>query len=335
MAAAWVVELWLLPQLASAGPQWMHGSLVLPLMLLLGGLVWTTRFQHVAPPLAALVVGLSGASTTASLVWVDDPGPVLMVLAAVAVALPSVGGVGIALGGTLAVGMFAGGLALVIESGGVQHVAALATAWAGAVTIGILLGLYRERTERSDLLAKAELQEARSALMWQVHTDRLTGLPNRGYVQEWLERTCERARRGGSDVAVLVVDIDRFKSINDVYGHAVGDDVIRCVGRALMRSSGPTDLVGRWGGEEFVVVLEGCDRDQVTVVAETMRRAVASSRVMADGEEVQMTVSIGIATWDRAEHIGPAELFVRADRALYVAKGDGRNRVHTHTVRPA
>lgn len=335
MLVALLAELWVLPQVVGPDARWVHGALVLPVAAILAAIVAMPRFQRVAAPLAAIVVGLVASGWTASLAWVDEPAALLVGMAVAAVALPSATGLGVRLGGVMSLAMVTAGAALLLQVGGVSNLVSLVLVLVASVALGVLIGHQRRRIERADLRAKADLQHARNTLLWQMHTDPLTGLPNRGYVQEWLQRMWEQNRRSRGHLSVMVVDVDHFKNVNDRYGHAVGDDVLRNVGRALLRSSGPTDLVGRWGGEEFVVVLENCAPERVPSHAEALRRSVESSRVVADGEDIRVTVSIGSATWDAQEELSPEELFVRADRALYVAKETGRNRVINHEARPA
>ncbi|MBX2799750.1 MAG: GGDEF domain-containing protein, partial [Myxococcales bacterium] len=191
------------------------------------------------------------------------------------------------------------------------------------------LGWRRRQQERQDLLATAELEHSVERLREQTRTDPLTGLSNRMHVLGWLEEAWERSRTGKQHLSVLVVDIDRFKSINDRYGHPAGDEVIRQVARAIASSIRQGDLAGRWGGEEFVAVLWSCPQDSVHEVAERMRVAVESLRVCVPDivETIRPTVSIGAATWCGDLEQLPHRLLAEADRALYAAKRQGRNRV--------
>jgi diguanylate cyclase (GGDEF)-like protein len=153
--------------------------------------------------------------------------------------------------------------------------------------------------------------------------DPLTGLSNRRGISEGLDRLTRPADGSERRVTVVLLDIDHFKRINDRYGHDRGDEVIRAVSGALTAAVRPGDLVGRWGGEEFIVVASDTDRHGAAIVAERLRRSVADT-VVVDGDPV--TVSVGyavIADGDR----GAAT--TRADRALYLAKSAGRNRTAT------
>ncbi|MGC4069972.1 MAG: GGDEF domain-containing protein [Polyangiaceae bacterium] len=157
--------------------------------------------------------------------------------------------------------------------------------------------------------------------------DALTGLYNRRWWDERLERILSRAERSGAPLSLIVIDVDRFKSYNDNHGHISGDAVLRAVGRTLTTNLRPTDIAARFGGEEFVVALPATDLSGAVVAAERVRRAVAAAVIEdATGERLPgVTISLGIAT--RREGDTATALFSRADAALYVAKGGGRNRL--------
>jgi diguanylate cyclase (GGDEF)-like protein len=158
-------------------------------------------------------------------------------------------------------------------------------------------------------------------------TDELTKLPNRRYFNERLTREVSSSRRWGHPVSVLVIDIDHFKKLNDREGHAAGDEALIAVAEVLRTSLREVDVVARWGGEEFVVILDRTAEADAIVVGEKLRRAVeAIALASADGQpDGHLTVSIGAA--ELAEGEDGASLVQRADRAVYVAKRAGRNRV--------
>lgn len=135
----------------------------------------------------------------------------------------------------------------------------------------------------------------------------------------------ERARRFGRPLAVLFVDVDHFKAINDQHGHAIGDTVLRHVAGTLATSLRPADPIGRFGGAEFVVGLVECDAREAPEVAERLRRAVAERPLICAGHRIAATVSIGLAVRDDDSMLG--SLLDRADAAMYRAKYAGRNRV--------
>ncbi len=160
--------------------------------------------------------------------------------------------------------------------------------------------------------------------------DALTGLYNRWYVMEKIESEMNRSLRHGSPVAVLMLDIDHFKRINDSFGHAAGDSVLRSFGQVLRESCRVYDVPGRYGGEEFCIVLPETRIGNTTVVAERIRERLASSRFDVGSDQVAITASIGIAGMDSPAEEGvvtSSALIERADRALYSAKHRGRNRI--------
>ena len=160
--------------------------------------------------------------------------------------------------------------------------------------------------------------------------DTLTGLFNRGYVIEKLDSEINRSVRHGSPMAVLMIDLDHFKNINDTYGHNVGDQVLQWVGKTLRESCRVYDVPGRYGGEEFCVVLPETRTGNTTVVAERIRSRFESTELNIGDAMLRVTASFGIAGLDSVSADGalsPAALLDRADRALYCAKNRGRNRV--------
>jgi diguanylate cyclase (GGDEF)-like protein len=162
--------------------------------------------------------------------------------------------------------------------------------------------------------------------------DSLTGLLRREAILDFLARELDRAARYDRPLTVGMADLDHFKEINDRYGHLAGDTLLKQVAQELAGGLRSTDAVGRYGGEEFLIVLPETDLAGARVVADKLRRLVeAVAAPMADGEEVSVTISIGLAS--RADvgvpkEATPRDLLEHADRALYRAKEEGRNRVH-------
>jgi two-component system, cell cycle response regulator len=159
-------------------------------------------------------------------------------------------------------------------------------------------------------------------------TDALTGLHNRRYMETHLSTLVEQAGLRGKPLAVLVLDIDYFKSVNDTHGHDAGDDVLREFSQRLKKSIRGIDLASRYGGEEFVVVMPETDMAVATMVAERLRRRIACEPfpVCRGANAVEITISIGLAARASANDTA-ANILKRADQALYRAKRDGRNRV--------
>ena len=159
-------------------------------------------------------------------------------------------------------------------------------------------------------------------------TDALTGIANRGHLMNAGAQEYARARRYGQELAVLMLDIDRFKSVNDRWGHPTGDQVIRVVAQTLRALARSQDLSGRLGGEEFALLLPATSLAGARVIAERLRQSVQDSENVRtkEGEAVRFTVSIGVAALT-AQDTDFDSLLQRADRALYLAKDGGRNRV--------
>ena len=165
-------------------------------------------------------------------------------------------------------------------------------------------------------------------LRFQATHDALTGVWNRSEILETLRRELERAARSKTATGLLMLDIDHFKNINDTYGHLTGDVVLKEVTQRIIRAVRGYDSVGRYGGEEFVIVLPGCTREQIEHGAERIRSAVDDGPIAANESTVSVTVSIGAAVTTVEKHglISDTEMLAAADSALYRAKKIGRNR---------
>ena len=157
--------------------------------------------------------------------------------------------------------------------------------------------------------------------------DQLTGLYNRRFGMQRLQEEFGRAQRTGDPVGVLMFDLDHFKSINDSYGHLTGDRVLRAVADCARSAVRQGDVLLRYGGEEFLVVLPGAGRDDVQEVAERIRRIVGDIEERAQGNVVRVTVSLGGCSFPATSAEDPTALIAVADQALYAAKAGGRDRV--------
>ena len=193
---------------------------------------------------------------------------------------------------------------------GLTFVASFVTAMALALGFILMIG-ERLRQELNDLATR----------------DALTGVDNRRAVLAFLDKVIDRAPRG--PVSVMMADIDHFKRVNDRFGHQAGDQVLTAFAQVLARGLRPGDQIGRYGGEEFLIVLPRTGAEDARAVAERFRATVEAMRVdLSDGSEpLAITVSIGVATLGPDNLIGPADLIGQADDALYLAKNAGRNRV--------
>jgi two-component system cell cycle response regulator len=183
----------------------------------------------------------------------------------------------------------------------------------------------RLRAGKRILELQEELVNAREQLRVLATHNSLTGLLNRRAILEVLEKECKRSRREGNMVAVMMADLDHFKRINDTHGHQAGDTVLCETARKMVASVRAYDSVGRYGGEEFVVVAPGCDLAAAVRQAERMRECVAAQPVYLADVAIPTTISIGVAATSDAPEA--AELLRAADEALYLAKKEGRNKV--------
>ena len=175
-------------------------------------------------------------------------------------------------------------------------------------------------------LGKLRVERLNDDLKQLSRTDGLTGLFNRRYWQERFERLYKLGRRRETPSTALMLDIDHFKKINDTYGHQAGDEVIKTLAQVIRKSVRETDLPGRYGGEEFAIVLEDSSADNAKRVAERIRRLSEAMRVEFEGRQIQFTISIGLCEFS-PEFLSEMAWLEQADQALYRAKTTGRNRV--------
>jgi len=168
-----------------------------------------------------------------------------------------------------------------------------------------------------------ELRDKVKEEQHQAFTDALTGLPNRFAYEERLEQEYERWKRYGSPLSVLIIDVDHFKQINDTYGHQAGDKALRIIARELSMATRKTDFIGRYGGEEIVVLLPETNIEAATTAAEKLRQRIESCGFHFREKRVTITVSCGVTEYRDGDT--PESAFDRADQALYKAKQRGRN----------
>jgi two-component system cell cycle response regulator len=163
-------------------------------------------------------------------------------------------------------------------------------------------------------------------LYYRATRDALTGLLNRTSLEDRLNREVQRQKRYGRGLAVIQLDLDRFKAINDAFGHATGDAVLKKVALCLQMGLRGSDLAARMGGEEFVLVLPECGRDKALAIAEKIRRRVAALKIKNRGKAVPLSASLGVSAAEE-DDVAPQKLLAAADHACYRAKRTGRNRV--------
>jgi diguanylate cyclase (GGDEF)-like protein len=174
---------------------------------------------------------------------------------------------------------------------------------------------------------QAELLSTREALREQATKDSLTRLWNRSSILDILCRELARAGRDAKPVGVVMVDLDHFKSVNDTYGHFAGDAVLCEAARHMQNGIRPYDSIGRYGGEEFLILLPGCDEQASFNQAERLRRQLAHVSMSVNETPVCVTASFGVTTAVPGQPWTPEDLIRKADEALYLAKKLGRNRV--------
>jgi len=183
-----------------------------------------------------------------------------------------------------------------------------------------IIGLHREIDAKNKLLLEM------------AHTDSLTGLPNRRAIEEWAKRQLRGAARHGYSLWVVLADLDGFKNINDSYGHEAGDQVLCGVARILKEHTRASDLSGRMGGDEFLLVMTHVEKANIPLAVERLREKIASQKFSFGGESISVTASFGICGFQGKEPPEFSVLVRQADNALYGAKRSGRNQVKIESL---
>ncbi len=197
-------------------------------------------------------------------------------------------------------------------------------------------GIAREDADTYHILSHQFMLGIKRAFLYQhvqelAITDTLTGAFTRRYYMERFNEEVERSKRFKYNFSFLMVDVDHFKESNDRYGHLVGDVILREVVKTIKENIRQIDSIGRYGGEEFIIILTETDKNGARFAAERIRQAVEARRIKAYDEELKVTISIGVATFPEDAQETMA-LIERSDKALYRAKQTGRNRVCMHGV---
>jgi diguanylate cyclase (GGDEF)-like protein len=200
-----------------------------------------------------------------------------------------------------------------------------------AATLAVFGYIVGKRSESQRAHNKALAQRARELQLRSV-TDGLTGAYSHAYLQEMLSIEIERAQRHARPLSVLIMDIDDFKKINDTHGHLFGDQVLEELTETINMNIREEDVLGRYGGEEFLVIMPGADAAAALKVGERVCRAVARAAIIdkrgePGGSRVQVTLSVGVSTFSGQGEITPYHLIDTADKHLYRAKKEGKNRV--------
>lgn len=208
----------------------------------------------------------------------------------------------------------------------ILHIVIMMVAWILGLSASYLIELY-SRNNYENEIAILQMQDELKELS---HRDYLTNLYNRRYFNELAQNFMKIAKKDDEHISVITLDIDKFKSINDTYGHTMGDEVIKQLASLLKKYTRGSDIVSRFGGEEFAVLLPYTDKEEVTIIAEELRVIVENKDIkIANDKYINFTVSLGVDCVDFENDHDISEALDRADKALYRAKKKGRNRVET------
>ena len=192
---------------------------------------------------------------------------------------------------------------------------------AGCMVVNLRVQQMRQRLDRQRVALAEALAENRALAM----RDELTGLYNRRAMVELIQLECRRRRRGQGTLLFAMIDVDHFKRVNDHHGHAMGDHVLRVFADALRANVRETDVLARWGGDEFLLLLRDIEPRSAQTLLERTREAIAALPVPNAPPGLRLSMSAGLAL--HLPHSSPQETLERADQALYAAKDQGRNRV--------
>ena len=198
----------------------------------------------------------------------------------------------------------------------------------------VLVGrkVLEDEYNAAELLYLQELMSFVSqAIQNHLHYDRTlrdvkTGLFNNGFFMTRLNEEIARSRRTNTTFSIIIIDVDKFKSFNDTFGHLAGDKVLECLAMAIKQGLRTEDVPSRFGGEEFTILIPDSDKNAAWIVAERLRNSVATMRIPWDPPLPQVTISLGVCIFNRETNITGADLIHRADEALYLSKERGRNR---------
>lgn len=208
---------------------------------------------------------------------------------------------------------------------------------AAGVALGLLLIQWRQTTVQLNQETRIQeqqalLEDSNRRLQRLATEDELTGLANRRLFNLLVKEELVLQQRHGRPPSLILLDIDHFKEVNDVYGHLAGDDVLKSLAAILRGSVRSSDLVCRWGGEEFAILLRQSSVQKAAEVAENLRRTVAEATFKAHDIPISITISLGVSEFDHTRPDALDEAYQRADHALYRAKNSGRNQVQTSLV---
>ena len=206
----------------------------------------------------------------------------------------------------------------------------------GLIVLGdkVVGGQYdeSERAYLVDLASLGGIAVENARLYERATVDMMTGLKNHAYFQTRTKEERDKAAKRGTQLALLVTDVDKFKNFNDTYGHQAGDEVLKAVARVLNESARKMDFAARYGGEEFCLVMPGADKETAMEMAESIRKTIEAMTVESEGRIMKVTMSIGVTNFDAQADKMNKSLIERADRALYACKRGGRNQCQYYTT---
>ncbi len=185
----------------------------------------------------------------------------------------------------------------------------------------------RLRVGKRILNLQQSLNEALEVQRYQAQHDPLTGIFNHAQILNILEKELNRAKRQNGNLAVIMGDLDHFKKVNDIYGHVAGDAVLVEIAARVKNNIRTYDSAGRYGGEEFLLVLPGCSAEEAMIIAHRILESISKEPVMFNSTPIKVTISLGVAVHGTGDNTSTTELVQLADTALYKAKQNGRNRV--------
>lgn len=317
---------------APAGPVWTWtvvslGGMVIFFVLIRTG--WSRRLADPSMTLPQMLYAIASGVAAYMLVGEGRGGVFPIVMVIIAFGLFQLRPREVSAVGLFAVGLFGCAMALMawlrpavyaprVELG---HFLMIATMMPAMSVLAARFSRLRERLRRQ----KADLAHAVARIQELATRDELTGLVNRRHMQELMEQEHRRCVRSGHTFCLAVLDVDHFKDVNDRHGHAGGDEVLRTLAREMQSALRMSDVLSRWGGEEFVVMLSDSRAALARGGVERLRERVLGLRFEIDGRPLAVTVSAGLAEHHAGETT--AQTLERADRALYEAKAQGRNRV--------
>ena len=196
-----------------------------------------------------------------------------------------------------------------------------------AIGIGFLLSIILWRYNYTNITQKRRIEAQQKQLEQMAYYDQLTDLPNRRLLEKLIEREYSSMQRYGHETAIMILDIDNFKNINDTYGHPVGDDILRQLADLLKRSARESDTVARFGGEEFIILMPRTTVEEGCVFAERLRKLIMEKSFTIGSDTLQITSSFGVASLNDIDSQTLENYYFAADKALYLAKQSGRNKV--------